>query len=220
MYGNFPGIRKARDLEAVTKVLDFSSDSDDKRDSNGHPTSASLNVGPFPKSFTICSAFRVMRWNNYDQRAPIFALQGHRSGLFSWGHISVRPTGGYTEFTTRFGTLTKMQWQSEKLLFPLQWTQFCVSLSSGSNWTLVVDGQLLGEVENKYSKMPDNLFLFLEVCPQILVLWANFDGCFEVSEGSLMVSHCAIGLRSSVVSFWVRRVYLDHLTSHIAREKV
>ena len=145
----------------MTNVLDFSSDSDDKRDSNGHLTSASLNVGPFPKSFTICSAFRVMRWNNYDQRAPIFALQGHRSALFSWGHISVRPTGGYTEFTTRFGTFTKMQWQSEKLLFPLQWTQFCASLASGSNWTLVVDGQLLGVGEYKYSKMPDNLFLFL-----------------------------------------------------------
>ena len=66
----------------------------------------------------------------------------------------------------------------------------------------------------------NDLFLFLEVCPQILVLWANFDGCFEVSEGSLMVSHCAIGLRSSVVSFGVGRVYLDHLTSHVARGKV
>ena len=37
------------------KVLDFSADNDGKPDGNGEYTSATLEAGPLPESFTICS---------------------------------------------------------------------------------------------------------------------------------------------------------------------
>ena len=45
--------------EKMLKVLDFSADIDHEPDSNGEYTSATLDAGPLPESFTICSAFRV-----------------------------------------------------------------------------------------------------------------------------------------------------------------
>ena len=44
---------------AMLKVLDFSADNDHEPDSNGEYTSATIEAGPLPESFTICSAFMV-----------------------------------------------------------------------------------------------------------------------------------------------------------------
>ena len=43
----------------LVKVLDFSADSDHEPDSNGEYTRATLEAGPLPESFTVCSAFMV-----------------------------------------------------------------------------------------------------------------------------------------------------------------
>ena len=40
--------------ENMLKVLDFSADNDHEPDSNGEYTSATLEAGPLPESFTIC----------------------------------------------------------------------------------------------------------------------------------------------------------------------
>ena len=44
------------------KVLDFSADNDHEPDINGDYTSATLEAGSLPESFTICSAFMVEAW--------------------------------------------------------------------------------------------------------------------------------------------------------------
>ena len=46
----------------LLKVLDFSTDNDNEPDSNGEYTSATLEAGPIPESFTICSAMMVKAW--------------------------------------------------------------------------------------------------------------------------------------------------------------
>ena len=43
----------------LVKTFDFSADNDQKKDSNGEYTSATLNAGALPESFTVCSAFMV-----------------------------------------------------------------------------------------------------------------------------------------------------------------
>ena len=55
------------------KVLDFSADADNARDSNGKYTSATLDAGALPESFTICSAFMVDAWTPHKD-APMFLL--------------------------------------------------------------------------------------------------------------------------------------------------
>ena len=46
----------------MMKVLDFSADSDHEADITGDYTSATLEAGPLPESFTICSALMVEAW--------------------------------------------------------------------------------------------------------------------------------------------------------------
>ena len=48
--------------EGMVKVLDFSEDVDKEPDINGEYTSATLEAGPLPESFTICSAFIAEAW--------------------------------------------------------------------------------------------------------------------------------------------------------------
>ena len=48
--------------EKMLKVLDFSADNDQQPDSNGEYTIATLEAGPLPESFTICSAFMAEAW--------------------------------------------------------------------------------------------------------------------------------------------------------------
>ena len=49
--------------EKMLKVFDFSADTDHELDSNGEYTGATLEAGPLPESFTICSAFMVEAWD-------------------------------------------------------------------------------------------------------------------------------------------------------------
>ena len=45
---------------SMSKVFDFSSDNDHEPDNNGEYTSATLDAGPLPQSFTICSAIMTV----------------------------------------------------------------------------------------------------------------------------------------------------------------
>ena len=60
--------------ESTMKVLDFSADNDNERDSNGEYTSATLDAGPLPESFTICSAIMVDAWTTEFTEAGMFTL--------------------------------------------------------------------------------------------------------------------------------------------------
>ena len=64
--------RQSRSVSTL-KVLDFSADGDQQPDSNGEYTSATLEAGPLPESFTICSAFMVEAWNT-DMALCMFTL--------------------------------------------------------------------------------------------------------------------------------------------------
>ena len=50
--------RQPRSVSTLN-VLDFSADGDQQPDSDGEYTGATLEAGPLPESFTICSAFMV-----------------------------------------------------------------------------------------------------------------------------------------------------------------
>ena len=60
--------RKPRSVSTL-KVLDFSADIDQLPDSNGEYTGATLEAGPLPESFTICSALMVEAWTTGHQEA-------------------------------------------------------------------------------------------------------------------------------------------------------
>ena len=60
--------------KAMLKVVDFSADNDHERDSNGEYTSATMEAGPLPESFTICSAFMVDAWTTHSVSAAMFLL--------------------------------------------------------------------------------------------------------------------------------------------------
>ena len=55
--------RQPRSVSTL-KVLDFSADNDNEPDSNDKYTKATLETGPLPDSFTICSAFMVEAWTS------------------------------------------------------------------------------------------------------------------------------------------------------------
>ena len=60
--------------EEKIKVLDFSADTDHEPDSDEKYTSATLEAGPLSESFTICSAFRVEKWNAKFVAANLFTV--------------------------------------------------------------------------------------------------------------------------------------------------
>ena len=129
----------------MLKVFDFSADNDQEPDSNGEYTSATLDAGPLPESFTICSAFMVEAWTTGFTATRMFTLldvDGER-----WGRIYLFAASSYTEYEVEVGP-KKFRKQTEAVLFPLQWTQACLSLDSRANKVrVVVDGQLLEEEE-------------------------------------------------------------------------
>ena len=71
----------------ILKVLDFSADNDQEPDSNGEYTSATLDAGPLPESFTICLAIMVDAWTTELSSARLFALLD--VDFFIWGSISL-----------------------------------------------------------------------------------------------------------------------------------
>ena len=65
--------RQPRSVSTL-KVLDFSADGDQQPDSNGEYTGATLEAGPLPESFTICSALMVEAWTTEYTSAALFRL--------------------------------------------------------------------------------------------------------------------------------------------------
>ena len=65
------------------KVLDFSADNDQKPDSNGEFTGATLNAGFLPESFTICTAIMVQAWTTDFSSADMFTMLDDDG--YAWG---------------------------------------------------------------------------------------------------------------------------------------
>ena len=106
------------------KVLDFSADNDQVIDSNGNFTSATLNAGALPESFTICSAFMVEAWTTEFNSARIFNMLGYYvdpysyygDGVyFQWGFVSLFPAHGSTQFS-----MLVISFQTQHLTFTSQ----------------------------------------------------------------------------------------------------
>ena len=148
------------------KVLDFSEDGDGQPDSNGEYTRATLEAGPLPESFTICSAFMTEAWTTRFTAAEMFSLMRVDGRI--WGYVNLFAGKTSTDFEVMLGPvnlLTKL----EELFFTLQWIRACLSVDSvASKVMLVVDGQLVGEEkyrseEDKYR--PANISLLLGFYP-------------------------------------------------------
>ena len=130
-------------LASSLKVLDFSADNDGEPDSNGEFTSATLDAGFLPESFTVCSAVMVDAWTTMFTATRMFTLLAVDGK--AWARIYLFAASGYTEYEVQIDRL-KFVKQTEAVLFPLQWTRACLSLdSTAGKVTLVVDGQLMGE---------------------------------------------------------------------------
>ena len=133
----------------MMKVLDFSADSDQEADSNGEYTGATLEAGPLPESFTICSAFMTEAWTT--EFMAVFLFRLYNDDGYKWIHINFYAASSYTEFGVSVGQARHLN-QTEDVFFPLQWTRACLSLDS-SRIKLVANGQLL--VDGEYKKGED-----------------------------------------------------------------
>ena len=100
----------------VFKVLDFSADSDHEPDSNFEYTSATLEAGPLPESFTICSAFMVEAWTTGFSAAFMFTLLNDNG--YKWIFFKLYAARSYTEYEVRVGQATHLN-QTEDVFFPL-----------------------------------------------------------------------------------------------------
>ena len=100
------------------KVLDFSADTDKKLDSNGEYTHATLNAGPLPESFTICSALMVDSWPT--KSARMFLLYDPVAKV-QWGYIYLSAAFTYTQYDVKLGEVFFVK-QIETVFFPLQCT--------------------------------------------------------------------------------------------------
>ena len=86
--------RQPRSVSTL-KVLDFSEDINHQPDSNDEYTSATLEAGPLPESFTICSALMVEAWTTGFSSADMFALLDDQENV--WGLITLNPYASNTE---------------------------------------------------------------------------------------------------------------------------
>ena len=175
----------------MMKVLDFSADNDHQPDSNGEFTSATLDAGALPESFTICSAFMVEAWIEF-QSAPMFVLPGVDGG--NWGQINLFAAKSYTEYDVYLGPVFFVK-QTETVFFPLQWTRACLSLDSDAGKViLVVDGQLLGEEEYRKEEeefRPANLSLVLG--------YSSYPAEYSVKIANLNVFDSSLSLEKMIV---------------------
>ena len=80
------------------KVLDFSADNDHEPDSNGEFTSATLEAGFLPQSFTICSAFMTDAWvSAFSASSNMFTLVDVDGN--TWGRIKLYVASSkYTQY--------------------------------------------------------------------------------------------------------------------------
>ena len=140
----------------MLKVLDFSADNDQKPDSNGEYTGATLDTSlSLPESFTICSAFMVEVWHTVFTSARMFTLLNDYGDI--WGGIVMWEGYKFTSYyVDMYNDTATLRAQFKTQFFPLQWTRACFSLdSAGSQITLVVDGQLLGEADYRREEDKD-----------------------------------------------------------------
>ena len=153
IFGTGVQDRQPRSVSTL-KVLDFSDDNDQKRDSNDSVTGASLKVGSLPESFTVCTALMVEAWTNNMGVSRIFDLIG--TPPFPNPPVSVLTfqllaSYGYTEYSVGLlperNRLTYIN-QTTGFFLPLRWTLSCLSLDK-NKIKVVVDRQLLVEEEVK-----------------------------------------------------------------------
>ena len=147
------------------KVLDFSADNDMEKDSNGEYTSATLNAGALPESFTICMAIIVDAWTTEFKGAKLFILLDVNGE--QWGYVRIFAASSYTEYMVYLGPFDPHIKQIETIFFPLQWTRACLSLDS-SKVVVVVDGEMVVQMEYRREEdlaRPTNLSLLLAVDP-------------------------------------------------------
>ena len=140
--------RQPRSVSTL-KVLDFSADGDQQSDSNSEYTGATLEAGPLPESFTICSAFMVEAWTTDFSGARMFTLLNDDG--YAWIYININFLEATTEYRVKVGQALHLS-QTEDVFFPLQWTRACLSLDA-SKIKLVANGQLL--VDEEYKKGED-----------------------------------------------------------------
>ena len=81
---------------SIVKVLDFSADIDQQPDINGEFTSATLNAGFLPESFTICTAFMVQAWKTGFSSADMFTMLA--DGGYKWGRIRMFASSNFTRY--------------------------------------------------------------------------------------------------------------------------
>ena len=140
--------RQPRSVSTL-KVLDFSADGDQQPDSNGKYTGASLEAGPLPESFTICTAFMAEAFTTVFSAAYMFVLLDDDG--YKWIHMNLFAAYSHTEFEVSAGEV-KRTIQTDHVFFPLQWTRACLSLDS-SKIKMVANGQLL--VDEEYKEIED-----------------------------------------------------------------
>ena len=123
------------------RLLDFSADSDNKRDSTGKYTHASLEKEAMPLSFTICSALMVKTWPD-SSNAQMFTIM--TDGGKGWLQVKFYATHDRTRFTIVTQKFSfEVTNSSSSVIFPHQWVRVCASLDAAFLVRLVVDGQLL-----------------------------------------------------------------------------
>ena len=161
--------RQPRSVSTV-KVFDFSDDGDLEMDSNGEYTSATLEAGPVPEAFTICSAVMVQAWTTDFEAGDMFALlrevDNSTSYPLKWLGVTLVAWDENSQYEVHFRPKTYYS-KTTPAFFPLQWTRACLSLDSvAGKLKMVVDGQLLVEEEYKREEdkgRPANLSLRLGV---------------------------------------------------------
>ena len=119
----------------TAKVLDFSADIDQEPDSNGEFTSAILDAGPLPDSFTICLAFQVDAWTTVFASARMFEILPRRVNSIlessAWASIQIYTGPGFTEYAAWCSLESYFVKQAATVL-PLQWTLACLTLDSNA----------------------------------------------------------------------------------------
>ena len=150
--------RQPRSVSTL-KVLDFSADFDGQSDDNDEYTGATLEAGPLPESFTVCSAIMVEAWTGA-RLVPMVQLLNNDG--YVWLRSNLRPRRSQTNYEARVGG-TFYDTKTEDVFFPLQWVQACLSLDS-SKIKIVANGQLLVDAEYKKDEdrdRPANLTILL-----------------------------------------------------------
>ena len=134
-------------------------DNDWKPDENNSYTHTSLKKENLPPSFTICTAFMVEAWNEYET-AVLYELQDDEGKTWHWAKIYAAKT--FTKFSFQFEDSPTFSRLSDILFYPLQWTRVCLSRDSNTSLVrLVVDSELLIEEVVKLESLPGSLNLVL-----------------------------------------------------------